>query len=84
MRAIWKGKYFNLFNKFEKEYIRIFDRSAVITKEFLGKRVYVYNGVRYTSFLVRPLMVGLRFGNFSLTKKLGAKIHQTAKNKKKK
>lgn len=83
MRSFWKGKYFDLFNKVAKSYIRIFNRTSTITKAFVGKRVYVYNGKRFNSFLVRPLMVGLKFGQFSLTKRLGAAIHQTAKNKKK-
>lgn len=84
MRSLWKGSYFNLFGKPDKKYIRIFDRSSKITKDFLGKRVYVYNGKVFSSYLVRPLMLGLKFGMFSLTKKLGSKIHQTARNKKKK
>lgn len=83
MRALWKGRYFSLQGKFRKNYIRIFDRASAITKDFVGKRVYVYSGMRYSSFLVRPLMVGMRFGNFALTKKLGSKIHDTLRNKKK-
>jgi len=51
-------------------------RRALITPNLLGKRVAVYNGFKFISFIIKDWMIGQPFGVFSLTKKLGQKIHQ--------
>jgi ribosomal protein S19 len=56
-------------------------RSAKIPPQLVGKRFAVYNGYRFTSFIVKKYMVGRKFGEFSLTKKLGRTIHNTKKNR---
>jgi ribosomal protein S19 len=60
-------------------------RNLIIIKELIGLRIAVYNGYHMHSFIVKPQMVGFPLGSFSLTKKLGYKIHlKKKKNKKKK
>jgi len=56
-------------------------RSAPIPLIAVNKRVAVYNGFQFTSFIVKPWMVGKPFGVFSLTKKLGRQIHFKKKKK---
>jgi len=58
-------------------------RNAVIPLTVLDKRVAVYNGKLFTSFIVRKFMIGRKFGEFSLTKKLGVDIHAKIRAKKK-
>jgi len=76
-----KGKFFkpfyrNMVNKRSDFYI--WTRRALVTDKFVGKRVAVYNGRRFLSFIVRKSMIGYKFGEFSLTKKIGA-IHKIYK-----
>jgi ribosomal protein S19 len=54
-------------------------RDAHITPHLIGKRVAVYNGFKFNSFIVKEWMVGKCFGVFSLTKKLGSNIHTKKK-----
>lgn len=58
-------------------------RGAPIPPIALGKRVAVYNGFTFVSFIVKRWMLGKKFGVFARTKKLGRAIHE-AKNKGKK
>jgi ribosomal protein S19 len=58
-------------------------RSARISKEFLDKRVAVYNGNKFLSFVVKPWMINHKFGEFVLTKKLGTIIHKRKDKKSK-
>lgn len=59
-------------------------RSAFITSNLLNKRVGVYNGKHFCSFIVHEFMIGRKFGEFALTKRLGEQIHEKIKAKKKK
>jgi ribosomal protein S19 len=59
-------------------------RNARIPSSCLSKRVSCYNGQKFLSFIVHRFMLGRKFGEFSLTKRLGAKIHEKKKKKKKK
>lgn len=52
---------------------------------FLNKRVCVYNGKNYHSFIISDDMLNHKFGEFVLTKKLGIQNHkEIIKNSKKK
>lgn len=53
----------------------VLDRSSIITKRFLGSRIIVAGDRRDISILVRKHMIGLKFGQFSFTKKTGRQIH---------
>lgn len=58
-------------------------RNSAIPKSVLDKRVAVYNGRKFISFMVRKWMLGHKFGEFCLTKRLGSKIHEKIIKKKK-
>jgi ribosomal protein S19 len=72
----FKPFYRNMVSKRSDYYI--WTRRALVTDKFVGKRVAVYNGRRFLSFIVRKSMIGYKFGEFSLTKKIGA-IHKIYK-----
>ncbi len=72
----FKPFYRNMVNKRSDYYI--WSRRSLVTDKFVGKRVAVYNGRRFLSFIVRKSMIGYKFGEFSLTKKIGA-IHKIYK-----
>ena len=57
-------------------------RSSLVTLRFLDNKIKIYNGIWFLSVQVKPNMIGHKFGEFSITKKLGKDIHK--KNKKKK
>jgi len=62
------------------------NRDAVITKTlWLNRRIiHVHKGKSYTKVNMVHQMIGHKLGEFSLTKKLGAKIHIQKKKKKQK
>jgi len=59
-------------------------REIIITKELLLKRqpYYVYKGKSYDTITFTEKMIGHKLGEFSLTKKLGPKIHDSPRNRK--
>jgi len=71
-----------LNNKFYKRYIFIKSRRSTIHKSLVGRRVSVHTGRKYHNFKITNLMVGHKFGEYAYTKKLGHKIHSSARNKK--
>lgn len=52
------------------------NKSSNIPVDFINKRVCVYNGKSYHSFIINDKMINFKFGEFVLTKKLGQKIHE--------
>jgi len=76
-RSTWKPVYIHpqlisqLNSKNEKETndIVLFNRSTIITEEFIGHRLHIYNGVRFFSIEVDADKIGHRLGEFSPTKK---------------
>jgi len=60
-----------------------FSRHSIITPFFLGMRIRVYTGMRIFSFLVRPVHIGHKFGEFAITKLLGPSVHTHKKEGKK-
>jgi len=64
-------------------YAHTYRRNSSIPTTVLGKRVAVFNGLTFMSFLVRDWMLGRKFGEFVLTKRLGSKIHEKIIKKKK-
>lgn len=99
-RSKWKGNYINprIFNsddvvsekllpaKYAKKkiYYFIWDRGSTIPQFFLNKRICVHNGRKFLSFIVKKDMINHKFGEFSLPKILGKKIHINKKKSKKK
>lgn len=59
-------------------------RGVRIPSFVLNKRIGVFNGKNFSSFIVKRMMIGRKFGEFSLTKKLGRTIHIKKKKGKQK
>jgi ribosomal protein S19 len=53
-----------------------------ISPVFLDKLVYVYNGKLYQNFVVKRNMIGLKFGEFIVTKRIGSSMHYFGRKKK--
>lgn len=89
MRSSWKGDYYprslvalsktDKFDDKKRFRYRLFSRSSFIPSFLLGNRVLVHVGNRFSSVVIRPEMVNLRFGQFYLTKRLGTSIHSSKK-----
>lgn len=60
-------------------------RNSIIPAVFadLKVKVYIYNGTWFASRLIQSNMVGLKFGEFSLTKRSDKQTHLKKKSKKK-
>lgn len=61
-------------------------RETMITKKLLRKtrHQYVHEGKLFTNLELTRHMIGHKLGEFSFTKKIGAKIHNSARNRKRK
>ena len=69
-RSKWKGPFIslNLLKNLNKKQKNIFERNSTILPQFIGLRVKIYNGKRFTSIKITEKMVGHKFGEFSLTR----------------
>lgn len=67
----------------EEEPIEVWSRRSFISPEFLGFCFLVYNGHVYKRLVVKEDMVGRKFGEFAVSKRVGTKIHYPTKRKKK-
>lgn len=70
-RSIWKFIYINKKNIInnDKKIVTIYSRSNIITQEYIGYTVKIYNGIRFYDINVVDKMVGHKFGEFSPTRK---------------
>ena len=93
-RSLKKGPYVNkkLMEKIsrmkagDKNPIKIWDRSSVITPEMIGYVFAVYNGKDFIKVEAREEMVGHRLGEFSPTRKFirhGGKMQRELETKSK-
>jgi ribosomal protein S19 len=62
--------------------MRVFARSSTITKAYLLKVVEVHIGNRFVELEVNKKMIGGKFGDYAITKRLGSYIHKKKKKKK--
>lgn len=90
MRSVWKGNYSDtafdesiliLKKRRPKSLIILPARNSTILKPFVGRKFAVHNGQTYARFTAKDFMVGHKFGEYSLTKKMGRLIHQKKKKK---
>ena len=84
-KSRWKipfisSKFFSNYRLSNKTII-LKDRASVISRLFLNRHFSVFNGKSYISFDIKSAMIGHKFGEFSITKKLGTTIHKRAKKK---
>ena len=65
MRSKWKGMFVQkeLFKK-----IKLKKRNSRITKEIVGKKIYVYNGAKWVILKVKPSYLGFPLSDFVWTK----------------
>lgn len=74
-RASWKPLYVN--NDFiaqkknikENDDIVVFNRATVLTKQMLGLKIQIYNGIRFYPLTVTADVLGHRVGEFAPTRK---------------
>jgi len=83
-RSKWKGPFLsNSVLKLSLKYIsrknRIRSRSSVIPSSLIGKYVSIYNGKEFKQLYISKEKIGLKFGEFSFTRK-----KKSLKKKKKK
>jgi len=79
----------NLWKKIFKNYRIFFKRNYKIPFSLINKKVKIYNGKKFLSFVITSSMLGHKFGEFSITKLTGRKIalrklDKAKKSKKKK
>ncbi len=67
----------------EEEPIEVWSRRSFVSAEFLGFTFLVYNGRTFQKLIIKNNMVGKKFGEFATTKRIGPKIHESRKKKKK-
>jgi len=63
--------------------MKFFRKNQVIPEEWVGEKIFVYNGIRFQRKTVTMGMVGLKIGSFIWTKRTGPQIHQKEKKKQK-
>lgn len=70
----------------EEEVIKfeIWSRNSTILPQFRGAVVEIYNGQKFIPLRIESKINHHKFGEFSLTKKIGPLIHILGKKKKKK
>jgi ribosomal protein S19 len=64
--------------------IKIYNKSLRIKSEWIGEKVFIYNGKVFQRKSIHASMLGYKIGEFVLTKRLGGKIHIKESKKKKK
>lgn len=82
-RSLWKP--IPLYNKKKNQPIQknfIFKRGLPITSEWVNETVHIYNGTRFFEVSITNKMLGLKFGEFSPSRKIP--LHKKKKNIKKK
>ena len=85
-RSIWKGAFIsssilNKKNDAKKSIIKIWSRDSSIPSSFVNKRVLIYNGKTFRMLEIIEDFVGLKFGEFSFTRK---RVHRIKKGEQKK
>lgn len=82
-RSSWKGFFLSksIKKKIKSRSVIIWSRSSAIPASLMNKRVFVHNGNSFRALLITQEKIGLKFGEFSYTRK---KINKSSfvKNKK--
>jgi small subunit ribosomal protein S19 len=77
-RALWKGPFiqdlilkqvYKLKLKPAYTIIKIWTKNSTIFPSFLGLNFKIYNGKIFISIVIKKNMIGLKFGEFILTRK---------------
>jgi small subunit ribosomal protein S19 len=85
-RSIWKGNFIspNLLSQrfLDNDRRLIWSRNSTIPEKLIGKAVFIHNGKNFIKSYITREKVGLKFGEFSYTRKFTRKENKV-KNKKK-
>lgn len=57
-------------------------RSSFVPSYLVGSRISIHIGNQFKSILIKPLILGYRFGDFAFTKLRGFDIHKRKRKKK--
>jgi ribosomal protein S19 len=64
----------NLENNIEKKFV-IFNKDIIINIYFLNRKILLYNGKSFINLIITENMIGLKFKDFLISKKMGPNIH---------
>jgi len=78
-RSTWKVPFISnlVLSKDLSDVYKVFNmwnRNSTIPKIYIDRKLRVYNGRHFISFVVKPAMVGQKIGEFSITKVLGSAV----------
>lgn len=90
MRSSWKGNFYappvlRLHNRLSKEGVPsdfkgvFYNRSSTVPPPLRGYQFSLFLGKDFIDGRIRREMVGFRFGEFFVTKRLGSRIHVVKK-----
>ncbi len=84
-RSKWKPEYISpsFARQKGKSLFFLLNRQTVLTNEMIGKKVYVYNGIKYLLVKITSQKVGHKLGEFVSTR-IKAIFKKNKKKKKKK
>ena len=82
-RSQWKPLFSSVTSSLANNYKLVTDRAAIILPKHIGFFFKVHSGKNSVKINVTSEMVGFKFGEFTLTTKMGPTIH-LGKNKKNK
>ena len=87
-RSVWKVPFVspNFFSKNffdELKELKTYSRGSLITEFFLKKKILIYSGKSWVKLLVQKPMLGLKLGEFSITKIMGRAISASMAKKNK-
>ncbi len=75
-RSSWKIPRVIAYNRIQQnDKFNIKDRGLIITPEYVNQRVGIYNGRKFMQKTIKKQMIGMKFGEFAITKKMG-RIHK--------
>lgn len=88
-RSVWKGDFvdpkllFLFYNSLKitekrKFRIQVWSRRSTILPIFVGTNVEIHDGKKFVNLSITKNMVGYKFGEFALTKRIGRSIHKEA------
>jgi len=63
--------------------MQVVTRSTTITKNLVGRKTIIHKGRDWRILVIRPNMVGHKFGEYAITKRIGRYIHRDSKKKRK-
>ena len=70
---------YHAYQKIRKQRYKVWSRSSIIRKQFIGMSFEVHNGKSFIPVIISEEIVGHRFGEFAPTRKLT--VHKVTKSK---